>query len=281
MTNEIAHPLVEGGDEDEAFKLVSVDATVDGVVTITMNRPERRNALNAQLIEAMIAVLETVDNQDGIRIVFLRGAGGTFSAGADLEWMKRAADYTESENREDAFQMARMLKAIWDMPCLTVALIEGGAFGGGGGIAAACDMAIATQASKFSFSEVRLGLIPGTISPYVVSAVGPRNARALFATGRVFDADYAERIGLVSEVVADAAGLDAAQARLATEIMACGPEAVADAKDLVTDVAWRKIDHHLMDETAHRIARARAREEGQEGVRAFLEKRKAAWTSPE
>jgi methylglutaconyl-CoA hydratase len=162
-----------------------------------------------------------------------------------------------------------------------VALIEGGAFGGGGGIAAACDMAIATQASKFSFSEVRLGLIPGTISPYVVSAVGPRNARALFATGRVFDADYAERIGLVSEVVADAAGLDAAQARLATEIMACGPEAVADAKDLVTDVAWRKIDHHLMDETAHRIARARAREEGQEGVRAFLEKRKAAWTSPE
>lgn len=279
MSNPIATPLVEGGDEDEIFKLVQVEGTEEGVVTVTMNRPERKNALDAEFIHALAEAFEALHGQEGVRVVFLRGAGGMFSAGADLDWMRKAAEYTERENRDDAFQMARLLKALWDIPALTVALIEGGAFGGGGGMAAACDLAVATATSKFSFAEVRLGLVPGTISPYVVGAIGPRHARALFATGRTFDAAHAERIGLVTEVVADSGGLATVKARITREIMACGPEAVADAKRLVADVAWRKIDHHLMDESSHRIARARVRPEGQEGVKAFIEKRQPRWTA--
>jgi methylglutaconyl-CoA hydratase len=170
-----------------------------------------------------------------------------------------------------------MLKQLWDLPALTVALVEGGAFGGGAGMAAACDLAIATAEAKFSFSEVKLGLIPATVSPYVVAAVGPRAARGLFATGQLFDADHALRIGLISEVVADAQALAAAQARISAEILACAPGAVADAKRLVSDVYAREIDHGLMEETAKRIAQARVSGEGQEGVRAFLERRKPDW----
>ena len=209
----------------------------------------------------------------------MRGAGASFSAGADIQWMRDAADLTEDDNRADAMEMAHMLKALADLPVLTVALVEGSAFGGGVGLVAACDMAVATQDAKFAFSEVKLGLVPATISPYVVAAIGPRASKALFATGRVFDAAHAEKIGLIDEVVADAAGLDAAQARLAAEIMACAPGAVAASKALVDAVASRPIDEHLMHETAKRIAAARVGKEGQEGVAAFLDKRKAAWTS--
>jgi methylglutaconyl-CoA hydratase len=172
-----------------------------------------------------------------------------------------------------------MLKGLWDLPPLTVALVEGAAFGGGVGLAAACDMAIATADARFSFSEVKLGLTPATISPYVVAAIGPRTARALFATGRVFGAEEALRIGLVGEVVANAAALDAAQARIAAEMVACAPGAVADAKKLASDVYARDIDDGLMRETARRIAAARVGEEGQEGVRAFLERRKPGWAT--
>ena len=148
--------------------------------------------------------------------------------------------------------------------------------GGGAGLATACDMAIATADAKFSFSEVRLGLIAATISPYVVGAVGPRTARALFATGQVFDAAYADKVGLITEVVADVAALDAARARIGAEMMACAPGAVADSKKLVEDVAYKPIED-VMEETAKRIARTRVSPEGQEGVRAFLDKRKPSW----
>jgi methylglutaconyl-CoA hydratase len=172
-----------------------------------------------------------------------------------------------------------MMKKLWELPQLTVALVEGGAFGGGAGLAAICDLAIATRAATFAFSEVRLGLIPAVISPYVVAAIGPRRARALFATAQVFDAAFAERIGLISEVVADAAALTAAHDRIAREVMACAPGALADAKELVADVAGLEIDHELMELTARRIAAARVGEEGQEGVRAFLERRKPSWAA--
>jgi len=172
-----------------------------------------------------------------------------------------------------------MLQTLADLPFLTVALVEGSAFGGGVGLVAACDMAVATAGAKFAFSEVKLGLVPATISPYVVAAIGPRAAKGLFATGRIFGAAHAEKIGLVDEVVADAAALDAAQARLAAEIMACAPHAVADSKELVNEVWARPIDESLMHETSRRIASARVGKEGQEGVRAFLDKRKASWTT--
>jgi methylglutaconyl-CoA hydratase len=277
MTNPIADPIVEMPDTDTESRLVRIEATVEGVAVVTINRPDRRNAFDAELIAAMHEAFETLQGAEGVRVVFLRGEGGTFSAGADLDWMRAAADHTEADNRDDAFQMARMLKALWDIPALTVALVEGGAFGGGAGVAATCDLAVATADAKFSFSEVRLGLIAATISPYVVGAIGPRAARGLFATGKVFDAAYAEKIGLVTEVVADTAGLEAAMERIAGEMMACAPDAVAASKALVEYVAYQPIDHGLMEETAKRIAAARVGEEGQEGVRAFLEKRKPGW----
>ena len=278
MTNPIADPLVEGLDSDTTSTLVKVEGTADGVVTVTMNRPAARNAFNAELIAALHEAFETLHGAEGVRVVFLRGEGSFFSAGADLEWMRAASGWSESENRTDALQMARMLKSLWDIPALTVALVEGGAFGGGGGLVAACDMAVAAADAKFSFSEVRLGLIAATISPYVVAAIGPRNARGLFATGQIFDAQYAVNIGLVTEIVSDVASLEGAGARIARQMMLCAPGAVADSKTLVGDVAFKAIDHGLMEETARRIARARVGDEGREGVAGFLEKRKPSWT---
>lgn len=281
MTNEFVHPLVEFPDVSATTDLVHIQATQAGAVTVTMNRPAKKNAFNDDLISALEETFETLKGAEGVRVVFIRGAGGVFSAGADLEWMRAAIDRTESDNRADAFALAKMLKGLRDLPVLTVALIEGGAFGGGAGLAAACDLAISTRDAKFSFSEARLGLIPAAISPYVIEAIGPRAARGLFATARVFDAAHAERIGLVSELVDDAAGLGAAAHRIATEILACGPEAVAASKELVEDVAGRVIDHALMELTAQRIAAARVSPEGQEGVRAFLERRKPHWAPGE
>lgn len=281
MSNPIADPLVELPDTSPTSNLVRLEATVDGVVTVVMNRPDKKNAFNADLISAMAEAFEELRGAEGVRVIFLRGEGGTFSAGADLEWMRAAVDRTESDNRQDAYAMAHMLKMLWDLPALTVALIEGGAFGGGAGVAAACDLAIATADARFAFSEVRLGLIPATISPYVVAAIGPRAARGLFATGQVFDAAHALRIGLIGEIAADAAALAAAQARIAQDILACAPGAVVHAKQLASDVFAKPIDHWLMEETARRIALARVGEEGQEGVRAFLEGRKPAWAVTE
>jgi methylglutaconyl-CoA hydratase len=277
--NSIADPLVENPDSDTTSGLVRIEATREGAATVWINRPERKNAFDSNTIAALHEAFETLRGAEGVRIAFVRGEGGAFSAGADVDWMREAADLTESDNREDAMALARMLKALHALPMLTVALVEGPAFGGGAGVAAACDVAIATQDARFSFSEVKLGLIPATISPYVVAAIGPRAARALFATGRIFDAAYAERIGLVDEVVEGPAALAAAQARLSSEIMACAPEAMAKAKQLADDVFARPIDHELMQDTAHRIAKARVGEEGREGVAAFLAKRKPRWAN--
>lgn len=277
MTNEIAHPLVEFPDVSATTDLVHISATLAGAVTVTMNRPAKKNAFEEGLISALLEAFDTLAGAEGVRVVFVRGAGDTFSAGADLDWMRAAIDRTESDNRADALEMAKMLKALHDLPALTVALVEGGAFGGGAGLVAACDMAVATADAKFSFSEVKLGLIPATISPYVIEAIGPRAARGLFATARVFDAAYAQQIGLVTEVVADHAAVQAAAHRIAAGMVACAPGAVEDSKRLVDDVAGRAIDRDLMDLTAHRIAAARVGDEGQEGVRAFLERRKPRW----
>lgn len=279
MSNPIADPMVEVPDTSSTSGLVRIEATQEGAATVVMNRPERKNAFGPDLISALSDAFETLHGAEGVRVVFLRGAGGMFSAGADLEWMRESVDLTEADNREDAMALAQMLKRLWDLPALTVALVEGGAFGGGVGLAAACDIAIAVQDAKFSFSEARLGLIPGAISPYVVAAIGPRAARGLFASARVFDAGFAERIGLITEVVPDAAALEAAQARIAGEVLACAPGAMADAKQLVADVYAREIDHNLMELTARRIAAARVGDEGQEGVRAFLERRKPSWAA--
>jgi methylglutaconyl-CoA hydratase len=278
MPNPIADPLVEGPDTDTQSRLVLIDATDDGVATVTINRPERKNAFNAEVITALRAAFDTLEGADGVRVIFLAGAGGVFSAGADLEWMRDAADRTEADNREDAMAMAVMLKRLYDLPALTVALVEGGAFGGGAGLAAACDLAFATRDARFAFSEVKLGLVAATISPYVVAAIGPRRARGLFATGRSFDAAFARQIGLIDEVAPDAESLVSLRDKIAAEVRQCAPSALAESKRLVAHVAGKAIDHGLMDDTARRIARARVSPEGQEGVRAFLARRPPAWS---
>ena len=275
--NFVEGPLVEVPDTDAVSELVRLEATEGGAVTVTMMRAAKKNAFNAELIAALRETFETLRDQETVRIVFLRGDGGAFSAGADLEWMRDAADHTEADNRDDAMQMAIMLKHLYDIPALTVALVEGGAFGGGAGLAAACDMAIATQGTRFAFSEVKLGLVAATISPYVVSAIGPRNARRLFSTGQVFDAAFAKEIGLVDEVVADATAMDAARDKLCADIQACAPGAVGASKALVAHLIGRHIDHALMEHTAKLIAAQRVGAEGQAGVRAFLAGAKPPW----
>jgi methylglutaconyl-CoA hydratase len=277
MSNPIADPIVEVVDNDSDSSLVRIEADASGAATVTINRADRRNAFNAEVIGALREAFESLEGADGVRVVFVRGAGGTFSAGADLEWMRDAAEHDEADNRQDAMAMAVMLKHLHDLPMLTVALVEGSAFGGGAGLAAACDMAIATADARFAFSEVKLGLVAATISPYVIAAIGARRARGLFATGRAFDAQAAQAFGLVDEIVADTAGLDAARDRIAEAVLACAPTAVAESKRLVGHVAGRTIDHALMADTAHWIARIRVSPEGQEGVRAFLGRRKPAW----
>lgn len=253
---------------------VVIEATPAGVAVVSINRPERRNAFDAATIDALHEAFTTLKGQDGVRVVFLRGVGGAFCAGADLDWMRAAAGWNEDENREDARGLARMLQALHALPQLTVALVEGPAFGGGAGLAAACDLALAAADAQFSFSEVKLGLTPATISPYVVAAIGSRTARRLFATGERFDAAAAVRFGLVDRVVDD---LHAEAVAIARAQRASAPGAVGDAKRLVDDVAGRPIDGRLAEDTARRIAARRVSPEGREGVAAFLERRKAEW----
>ena len=275
--NAISHPLLAGAAPDGNDDLVRIEATTDGVVFVTINRPAKKNAFDAATIAALHEAFVTLHGAEQVRTVFIRGAGGTFCAGADLGWMRDAADWSESDNRDDAMGLAKMLKALHDVPALTVALVEGAAMGGGAGIVAACDMAVAVKGTKFAFSEVKLGLIPATIAPYVVEAVGARKARQLFMTGNMFDADYAAHVGLVDAVLPDAEAIDGFVAQLTTTQKACAPGAVGDSKRLVHHVAGHRLDGGLMEDTAKRIARARVSAEGQEGVRAFLDKRKAKW----
>jgi len=277
MTNPIADPIVEVPDTDTMSPLVHIDSTPEGAVTIWINRPDKKNAFDAATIAALREAFETLHGAEGVRVVFLRGVGGAFSAGADLEWMGAAVEWDEDDNRDDALGLAHMLQALHDIPALTVALVEGPAYGGGAGLVAACDHALALVDAKFSFSEVKLGLTPATISPYVIQALGPRTTKLLFATGRVFDADDAWGYGLVDEVFEDVASLEAARDALIEEMLPCAPGAVGDAKALVNDFAGQKIDRGLVEESAKRIARRRVSEEGQEGVRAFLARRKPAW----
>jgi methylglutaconyl-CoA hydratase len=274
--NAIAHPLLADPAPDANDDLVRIEATPDGVVFITINRPQKKNAFDAATIAALYEAFETLHGADNVRVVFLRGAGGTFSAGADLSWMRDAADWSEGDNRDDAMGLAKMLKALHDVPALTVALVEGTAMGGGAGIVAACDMAVAVEGARFAFSEVKLGLIPATIAPYVVEAVGARRARQLFLTANIFDADYAAHAGLIDMVLPDGS-MDEFISMLTDSLSQNAPGAMGDAKRLVHDVAGKKVDHGLMEETAKRIARARVSTEGQEGVRAFLDKRKPRW----
>jgi methylglutaconyl-CoA hydratase len=244
--------------------------------TLWLDRPERHNAFDDALIAELSAALVELAADSAIRVVLLAGRGKSFSAGADLAWMKRMAGYTAAENEADALKMAEMLNRLDSFPKPTIALVQGAAMGGGVGLVAACDIAIAAEDAQFAFSEARLGLTPATISPYVIAAIGPRAARRYFFTAERFGAQQALHLGLVSAVV-PAADLAGEASKLADILSQNSPGAMAEAKRLIADVTGRPIDAALRSDTAGRIARQRASVEGREGVAAFLEKRKPSW----
>jgi methylglutaconyl-CoA hydratase len=259
-------------------KSIELNVTRGQTAVITLNRPDKRNAFNREMIDGLSDAFELIaKNDDEVRVVVLRGAGQTFCAGGDLNWMRDAAGYTLDQNREDAEALAMMLYRLHNLPQMTIALVQGAAMGGGGGLVAACDIAVAVKDTKFCFSEVKLGLTPATISPFVVKAIGPRWARALFASAESFDANFAYQIGLVQYVVDSADELGGMDEYLVKLGFGAAPGAIADAKELVDDVYGQKIDTGLMKNLAKRIAHRRTTEEGQEGLTAFLEKRKPNW----
>ena len=260
-----------------------MDATLeierDGpVVTVWMNRPDVHNAFNARLIADLTAACRALDADDAGRVVVLAGRGKSFSAGADLHWMKAAGRASLEENQEDARRLAAMLRALAELSKPTIARVHGAALGGGLGLAAACDLCVAAPEAVFATSEVRLGLLPATIGPYVMRAIGERQASRYFLTAERIDADRARQIGLVHEVVA-LERLDARIAEWANALLQGGPRAQAASKELIRAIANRPIDAELAEDTARRIAALRATAEAKEGLAAFLEKRPAAWIS--
>jgi len=247
-----------------------------GVATLTLNRPDLHNAFDDQLIAALSVRLRDLDADAKVRVVVLAANGKSFSAGADLNWMKRMAAYSEAENLRDAVGLAELMHTLSTMSKPTIARVQGPAYGGGVGLVACCDIAVGTPAVAFSLSEVRLGLIPAVISPHVVAAIGERQARRYFLTAERFDAAQAHRIGLLHEVV-EAAELDAKVEELVSHLLKGGPKSQTAAKRLIEAVTNRPIDRLLVEDTAERIARIRVTQEGREGVAAFLEKRLPGW----
>lgn len=255
----------------------TLEITRDGAVaTIWMNRPEVHNAFDEALIADLTAACRQLDADDSVRAVVLAGRGKSFSAGADLAWMKRAASYTVEENLTDAGALAAMLRTLADMKKPTVARVQGAALGGGTGLTAACDIAIASSTAVFATSEVKFGIIPSAISPYVLRAIGPRQALRYFQSAERFDAARARELGLVHEVVAPDA-LDAKVAEVVVSLLQCGPKAQGAAKELIRAVAHQPIGDAVVADTVQRIAHLRATPEAKEGVAAFLEKRAPNW----
>jgi methylglutaconyl-CoA hydratase len=250
----------------------------DGSAWITLNRPEVHNAFDDRLIAELTAALSVLAADDAVRAVVLTGSGRSFSAGADLNWMRRTSTYGEAENLADARALAGLMVTLHELSKPTIARVNGAALGGGAGLVACCDIAVASADARFATTEVRLGLIPAVIGPYVVAAIGIRQARRLMLTGERIAAAEAARIGLVHDVV-PAERLDGAVAALLDDLFKGGPGALAAVKHLLRDLAGRPIGADLVDDTARRIAALRATAEAREGVAAFLAKRHPGWLS--
>lgn len=253
-----------------------VDVAAEGRATVTLNRPDVHNAFDDKLIALLTRELDALDRNPTVGVVVLAAAGKSFCAGADLKWMRRMAEYSEAENQADAEALAALMKTLNRLSKPTVAEVQGAAYGGGVGLICCCDIAIASEAAQFSISEVKLGLIPSVISPYVVAVIGERQARRYALGAETFDAIEAKRIGLVHEVTA-AEDLQAAVDAMVEALLANGPAAMAETKDQIAGVVNRPVDDRLIAAAAARIARIRVSDEGREGVAAFLEKRKPGW----
>jgi methylglutaconyl-CoA hydratase len=242
-----------------------------GIAWVALNRPEVHNALNAAMIADLEDTFGRLGSDTQVRVIVLTGSGKNFSAGADLNWMRQAAGQSFEANQQDAYALARMLYTIDSCPKPVIALVNGAALGGGVGLVSCCDIVMARADAQFGLTEVKIGLIPATISPYVIRKIGEAQARRYMLTGERFDAETARRLGLVHEIGDDA---DA----IISNLLANGPDAMADTKALIREVAHEAVDEALLAKTAGRIAARRASAEGREGIAAFLEKRKPGWT---
>ncbi|HEY2816454.1 MAG TPA: enoyl-CoA hydratase/isomerase family protein [Casimicrobiaceae bacterium] len=260
--------------------ILSLDVTIrNAIAIVVLNRPDVHNAFNEALIAELTSTLTALDEDDAVRAIVLAGAGKSFCAGADLNWMKKMAEYGQEENVADASTLANMLRTLAGASKPTIARVHGAAMGGGAGLVACCDIAIAAQDATFAFSEGKLGLIPATIGPYVVEAIGARQARRYFISAERFTAAEAFRIGLVHDIV-PLTDLDARVNEMLGALMLVGPRAQMECKALIRGIAHRRIDSDVITGTAEHIAAVRASPEGRAGVKAFLEKRAAPWVPP-
>ncbi|EAR62660.1 enoyl-CoA hydratase/isomerase family protein [Neptuniibacter caesariensis] len=256
---------------------VLLEKQANGVAHLIINRPEVHNAFDDDVIEQLINQLEAVNEDSEVRVLVLRSNGKNFSAGADLAWMKRMAQNSYQENLDDAGRLAKLMEVLSNLTKPTIGLVQGAAYGGAVGLAACCDIVIAAESSQFCLSEVKIGLIPAVISPYVVRAIGERQSRRYFVTAEVFTARQAQDFGLVHEVVADVEMMDDACNRFVEQLRRNSPQGMQAAKDLVFAVSGKDIDQAVIDDTARRIAEIRVSAEGQEGLGSFLQKRKPNW----
>jgi len=258
--------------------MLRIECDGRGIVTLTLDRPEAKNALSAALVGKLAEALAALADDASVRAVVLTGSGGCFCAGADIGEMRAAGAAPPEQNEADSRRFAKMLETLERQPQPTIAVVNGSAYGGAVGLVAACDIALAARGARFALSEVRLGLVPAMISPYVIRAIGARQSRRWFQTGEAMDAVAAERIGLVHETVDDAS-LPEATARLVSALLAGGPSAEAEIKRLIRHVTGRTegVDEAMLADTARWIARVRAGDEAREGLTAFLERRKPGW----
>jgi methylglutaconyl-CoA hydratase len=261
------------------FKMLEVEIR-NAIGIVTLNRPEVHNAFNETVIAELTAALNVLAADDGVRVVLLTGNGASFCAGADLNWMKKMAAYSRAQNVADAQALAQMLRTLYELPKPTVARVHGAAYGGGVGLVACCDIAIGAAEATFALSEAKLGLIPATISPYVIAAIGARQASRYFLSAERFEAAEAYRLGLLHDIV-PIAQLDDRINEMLGPLLVAGPDAQRECKALIRAVAQRSIDAQVVAGTVRRIADVRASPEGKEGVAAFLAKRSASWIPKE
>ncbi len=256
---------------------LKIERDARGVVMIVLNRPEVHNAFDEVMIREVIECFRDMGADDTVRVIIIAAEGKSFCAGADLNWMKRASEYDEDQNREDAGELALMLNAIYACPKPVIARVHGNAFGGGVGVVAAADIAVGVADAHFSLSEVKLGIIPAVISPYVIEAIGARYAHRYFISAERFSGAEAFRIGLLHDLASSEEAMDEQIATLCTALLANGPKAIESAKNLIQAVSQKSIDDELMEDTIERIAQIRSTAEAKEGINAFLEKRKPSW----
>ncbi len=258
--------------------IVNLAIEENGVATVTLNRPEVHNAFNPSMIEALHNCVREINGNDAVRVVKLTGAGKSFSAGADLNWMREAAGYDREQNIADAGKLSALLEDLATLPKPTIALVHGAAIAGGTGLVSCCDIVLADQTAIFGVSEVRIGLIPATISPYVIGKIGAPMARRYFLTGERFGAEQAREMGLIHEIAADEDALNATASQIADEILKGAPTAIADTKQLIAMVAATDNSLDTQGKLAAKLADRRASVEAAEGITSFLEKRPPSWS---